>query len=181
MQKIHLYRYTDNHCLDITIVDVLPYLLHESFLFSSSISNYRHLEFLSLNPSGCVSKTIGRVLGFFFLIFILFIFLYSRFLLVIYFIHISVYMSIPVSQGGFFKYNPNFPPKYPSQLVYSSQDPIKDHAFHVVVVCLLSLSKSRTALPPTPPFCFSYDINFVKSSGCLPCSIVHLQEDFVQL
>ena len=29
---------------------------------------------------------------------ILFIFLYSRFLLVIYFIHISVYMSIPVSQ-----------------------------------------------------------------------------------
>ena len=30
-----------------------------------------------------------------FLNFILFIFLYSRFLLVIYFIHISVYMSIP--------------------------------------------------------------------------------------
>ena len=30
--------------------------------------------------------------------FIVFIFLYSRFLLVIYFIHISVYMSIPISQ-----------------------------------------------------------------------------------
>ena len=29
---------------------------------------------------------------------ILFIFLYSRFLLVIYFIHISVYMSVPISQ-----------------------------------------------------------------------------------
>ena len=35
---------------------------------------------------------------FFFLNFILFTFLYSRFLLVIYFIHISVYMSIPISQ-----------------------------------------------------------------------------------
>ena len=34
----------------------------------------------------------------FFLNFILFIFLYSRFLLVIYFIHISVYMSVPISQ-----------------------------------------------------------------------------------
>ena len=34
----------------------------------------------------------------FFLNLILFIFLYSRFLLVIHFIHISVYMSIPVSQ-----------------------------------------------------------------------------------
>ena len=33
----------------------------------------------------------------FFLNFILFNFLYSRFLLVIYFIHISVYMSIPIS------------------------------------------------------------------------------------
>ena len=33
-----------------------------------------------------------------FLNFILFIFLYRRFLLVIYFIHISVYMSIPISQ-----------------------------------------------------------------------------------
>ena len=36
--------------------------------------------------------------GFLFLNFILLIFLYSRFLLVIYFIHISVYMSIPISQ-----------------------------------------------------------------------------------
>ena len=35
---------------------------------------------------------------FFFLNFILFYFLYSRFLLVINFVHISVYMSIPVSQ-----------------------------------------------------------------------------------
>ena len=33
-----------------------------------------------------------------FLNFILFILLYSRFLLVLYFIHISVYMSIPISQ-----------------------------------------------------------------------------------
>ena len=33
-----------------------------------------------------------------FLNFILFIFLYSRFLLVIHFIHISVYMSIPIAQ-----------------------------------------------------------------------------------
>ena len=33
-----------------------------------------------------------------FLNFILFTFLYSSFLLVIYFIHISVYMSIPISQ-----------------------------------------------------------------------------------
>ena len=42
-------------------------------------------------------KTV--ILFFFeFLYFILFIFLYSRFLLVIHFIHISVYMSIPISQ-----------------------------------------------------------------------------------
>ena len=46
----------------------------------------------------------------FFLNFILFIFLYSRFLLVIHFIHISVYMSIPISQ-----FNPlaTFPPWCP--------------------------------------------------------------------
>ena len=45
-----------------------------------------------------VSLVIATVFFFLFLNFILFIFLYSRFLLVIHFIHISVYMSIPISQ-----------------------------------------------------------------------------------
>ena len=40
-------------------------------------------------------KALEYVLG---ILFSFFIFLYSRFLLVIYFIHISVYMSIPISQ-----------------------------------------------------------------------------------
>ena len=45
---------------------------------------------------------LSMIICFFFFSFfknlILFIFLYSRFLLVTYFIHISVYMSIPISQ-----------------------------------------------------------------------------------
>ena len=45
---------------------------------------------------------------FFFLNFIFFYFLCSRFLLVIYFIHISVYMSIPISQ-----FIPPPPPAFP--------------------------------------------------------------------
>ena len=45
-----------------------------------------------------ISSAYSFFLFFEFLTFILFIFLYSRFLLVIYFIHISVYMPIPISQ-----------------------------------------------------------------------------------
>ena len=46
------------------------------------------------------SQTLGKALYFYFLFsnFILFIFIYNRCLLVINFIHISVYMSIPISQ-----------------------------------------------------------------------------------
>ena len=47
----------------------------------------------------------------FFLNLILFIFLYRRFLLVIHFIHISVYMSIPISQ--FITPPPPTPPLFP--------------------------------------------------------------------
>ena len=47
---------------------------------------------------------------FFYFIFLNFIFLYSRFLLVIYFIHISVYMSIPISQFIHQPTEPHFPP-----------------------------------------------------------------------
>ena len=47
--------------------------------------------------------------------------------------------------------------------------------FHVVAVCAVSPVKSRTALPPSPSFCFSYDINFLKRQFDL------LQEYFVQL
>ena len=46
---------------------------------------------------------------------VLFIFLYSRFLLVIYFIHISVYMSIPISQ---FIPPPPPPPAFPRWCPY---------------------------------------------------------------
>ena len=45
-----------------------------------------------------IRRVITVWMGILFLNFILFIFLYSRFLLVIHFIHISVYMSIPISQ-----------------------------------------------------------------------------------
>ena len=50
----------------------------------------------------CCNEHCGACLFFFSIIktifFLLFIFLYSRFLLVIYFIHMSVYMSIPIAQ-----------------------------------------------------------------------------------
>ena len=51
-----------------------------------------------------------------FLNFILIIFLYSRFLLVIYFIHISVYMSIPISQ--FITTPPPHPATFPPWCPY---------------------------------------------------------------
>ena len=46
--------------------------------------------------------------------FILFIFLYSRFLLVIYFIHISVYMSIPISPESYLLGTPELPVLVPT-------------------------------------------------------------------
>lgn len=66
-------------------------------------------------------------------------------------------------------------PKYPSRLVRFSQDAVRDHAFHVAVVCSVSPVKSRTALPPSPAFCFPHEINFLKRQFDL------LQEYFVQL
>ena len=50
-----------------------------------------------------------QIRSFFFLfkIFFIYLFLYSRFLLIIHFIHISVYMSIPISQVT---PSPSFPP-----------------------------------------------------------------------
>ena len=52
---------------------------------------------------------IPKLLPFFFFFEFYFIFLYSRFLLVIHFIHISVYVSIPISQ--FITHTPcHFPP-----------------------------------------------------------------------
>ena len=63
----------------------------------------RCAECRTLVPQSLNHWTAGEVprVNFFFLEFlnfILFIFLYSRLLLVIYFIYISVYMSIPISQ-----------------------------------------------------------------------------------
>ena len=60
---------------------------------------------------------------------ILFIFLYSRFLLVIYFIHIGIYMSIPISQF--------MPP--PQPLLPLS--PLGVHTF-VLYICALQTSSS---------------------------------------
>ena len=84
---------------------------------------------------------------------IMFIFLYSRFLLIIYFIHISVYMSIPISQ---FIPAPRTPPCFPP----------------LVSICLFSTSVSLF-LPckPVPLYHFSrfhiyvliYDICFSLS------------------
>ena len=83
-----------------------------------------------------------------FLNFILFIFLYSSFLLVIHFMHISVYMSIPISQF----ITPRFPP--------------------LVSICLFSTSVSQF-LPCKPVhlyhfsrfhiYAFIYDICFSLS------------------
>ena len=65
----------------------------------------------------CAGSSLWWLLAFFFLNFILFIFLYSRFLFVIYFIHISVYMSIPISQ--FIPPPPPHPPPLPPLGVYT--------------------------------------------------------------
>ena len=65
--------------------------------------------------SGSLEEVLADDTISFFLDFLKFIFLYSRFLLVIHFIHISVYMSIPISQ--FITPPPPtpaaFPPWYP--------------------------------------------------------------------
>ena len=52
---------------------------------------------LIISALGCPGSKASAISFFFFLIFEFF-FLHSRFLLVIHFIHISVYMSIPISQ-----------------------------------------------------------------------------------
>ena len=61
--------------------------------------------------SKCSAMSIYYIDNQFFFSFFEFIFLYSRFLLVIYFIHVSVYMSIPISQ--FIPPLPAFPPWCP--------------------------------------------------------------------
>ena len=61
------------------------------------------------------------------------IFLYSRFLLVIYFIHISIYMSIPISQ---------FIPPPPTPL------PLSSHGVHTFVLYIcVSISALQTGSP----------------------------------
>ena len=80
--------------------------------------------------AGSYGNCIFRFLGFFFLNFILF-FLYSRFLLVIYFIHISVYMSIPISQF--------FPPPPPS--------PLGVHIFVLYICVSISALQTGSSVP----------------------------------
>ena len=71
--------------------------------------------------------------------FILFIFLYRKFLLVIYFIHISVYMSIPTSQ--FITPTTTTPtPRFPS----------------LVPICLLATSVSVSTLQTSSSVPFFY-------------------------
>ena len=65
-----------------------------------------------------------------------FIFLYSRFLLVIYFIHISVYMSIPISQF--------IPPPPPPPLPLS---PLGVHTFVLYICVSISALQTGSSVP----------------------------------
>ena len=86
------------------------------------------------NFLSCKCSLIFYISNFFFYFnFILFIFLCSRFLLVIYFIHISVYMSIPISQF--------IPPSSPP----TSPPTFGVHTF-VVYICV-SISALQTGSP----------------------------------
>ena len=74
--------------------------MHE-ILLDALYTNQLSKSFLELTLLALLPLKVNSFfffLSFFFLNFILFIFLYSRFLFAIYFIHISVYMSIPISQ-----------------------------------------------------------------------------------
>ena len=71
-----------------------------------------------------------------FLNFILFLFLYSRFLLVIHFIHISVYMSIPTSQ---FITQP--PPTHPHL------SPLGVHTFVLYICVSISALQTGSSVP----------------------------------
>ena len=66
-------------------------------LIHNHYSNYNYIIILIIIMRS-KSWMLFKIHNDFFLTFILFIFLYSRFLLVIHCIHISVYMSIPISQ-----------------------------------------------------------------------------------
>ena len=81
------------------VIYVLLVLLNATISMTKFCS---YVTFLQYYEKTCRSETVQPRLGLepcsFFLKFNLIYFLYSRFLLVIYFIHISVYMSIPISQ-----------------------------------------------------------------------------------
>ena len=81
-------------------------LIHFEFIFVYGVRECSNLILLHV----AVQFSQHHLFFFEFLNFILFIFLYSRFLLVIYFIHISVYMSIPISQFIPLPPPPRFPP-----------------------------------------------------------------------
>ena len=73
-------------------------------------------------------------LAYFFFEFYFILFLYSRFLLVIYFIHISVYMSIPVSQF--------IPPLAPTLL-----SPLGVHTFVLYICVSISALQTGSSIP----------------------------------
>ena len=79
--------------------------------------SFRSTFMLSLNDNFRVDEASCFFLLFHFLVFFFFYMRYNLFLLVIYFIHISVYMSIPISQFIPPPTRPAFPPWYP--FVYS--------------------------------------------------------------
>ena len=66
--------------------------------FQKDIHIHTYAFYLFFFPQSCVNFSTINFRTFSFFFWILFIFLYCRFLLVIHFIHISVYMSIPISQ-----------------------------------------------------------------------------------
>ena len=91
-----MYRYFLSFC-------GLSFDFLDSFFWCTKVFNFDEVHFIFYLVACAVGAILRnhcliQVHKDFFLNFILYIFLYSRFLLVIHFIHISVYMSIPVSQ-----------------------------------------------------------------------------------
>ena len=104
-----------------------PFPLSQRHLFSTLLADcILDLSPLSLN---------NFFFCFEFLNFILLIFLYSRFLLVIYYIHISVYMSVPISQ---------FIPPPPTS---SPLSPLGVHMFVLYIGVSISALQTGSSVP----------------------------------
>ena len=102
----------------------LSFTLHSDWTLS-----YSHMGIYSI-PCSCIPSCL------FFIFWILYIFLYSRFLVVIHFKHIGVYMSIPVSQ-----FIPPPPPPPPPL------SPLGVHTFVLYICVSISALQTRSSVP----------------------------------